>query len=188
MLRWHKAVPRRCGTLSRLTECRRVRWSGRPCMAPQKGGLRARVVILCPRKRVRGCLHSSLYQQKSHLLRRKHLSQQRRYQQEILEYIRGHLRHRSRPPPSRRKLVLAGELGIHNKGGPLLHVGKLAFPLLLEPYPLLLEEVFVRMFTWAARMAHPRSRQRLLGSGHHRDLLRHVLLLTLHRQPAGEKE
>jgi len=84
--------------------------------------------------------------------------------------------------------VLAEEPGIRDMGGPLLHVGMLAYPLLLGAYPLLLEEVFVRMFTWAARMAHPRSRQRLLGSGHHRDLLRHVLLLTLHRQPAGEKE
>ena len=83
--------------------------------------------------------------------------------------------------------MLAGELGIRNKGGPLLHVGKLAFLLLLEPYPLLLEEVFVRMFTWAARMAHPRSRQRLLGGGHHRDLLRLALLLILPRRLAGEK-
>ena len=34
---------------------------------------------------------------------------------------------------------------------------------------------------------HPRSRQRLLGGGHHRDLLRLALLLTLPRRLAGEK-
>ena len=76
--------------------------------------------------------------------------------------------------------MLAEEPGIRNKGGPLLHVGMLA-------YTLLLEEVLVGMSTWAVLMAHPRSRQRLLGGGHHRDLLRLALLLTLPRRLAGEK-
>ena len=83
--------------------------------------------------------------------------------------------------------MLAEEPGIRDMGGPLLHVGMLAYPLLLGAYPLLLEEVFVGMSTWAVLMAHPRSRQRLLGGGHHRDLLRLALLLTLPRRLAGEK-